>query len=99
MVEVLQSQLHFVRDIQSVPTAGLEPLTAIRDDSAGGLVEITIGMEQLRDVLNDEAVVGHRKRPRRPQPSRQVMGDEGWDPLQTASQEAGRYFVVRGDKS
>ncbi len=91
--DALRSQLHFVRDIQSVDTAGFEPLRSIRDETEHGLQEQTVGLEQLREALSREETFGHSKRPRRRRDS--VKTTAGWDALATASQKAGKYFVVR----
>ncbi|KAJ9149286.1 hypothetical protein NKR23_g4406 [Pleurostoma richardsiae] len=104
MIRVLQSQLHFVRDIQSVDTSGVEPLRSIRDETREGLAEATIGLETLREALAQEDVFGHSKRPRRRRRESEeaVSGAgqevDGWDPLQTASRTAGGFFVVRSGK-
>ncbi|KAI1820962.1 hypothetical protein F4861DRAFT_521022 [Xylaria intraflava] len=65
MLATLSSQLHFVRAIQRVDTAGITPLRVIRDETAQGLREQTIGLAQLQDALALEDVVGHARRPRR----------------------------------
>lgn len=65
MLATLSSQLHFVRAIQEVDTSGVAPLRAIRDETALGLREQTIGLAELRDALESEVVVGHARRPRR----------------------------------
>lgn len=104
MLSTLESQLHFVHAIREVDTTGIEPLRAIRDETAQGLREQTIGLEQLRDTLSKEDVVGHAQRPRR---RRGEAGQkeninhevEGWDVLDGASETAGRYFVVRTGSS
>ncbi|KAK3683535.1 hypothetical protein B0T22DRAFT_250491 [Podospora appendiculata] len=101
MLSTLQSQLHFVRDIQAVDTSGVEPLRSIRDETDAGLQEATIGLEQVREALDSEDVFGHCRRPRR---RKHVKVDakeaEDWDVLGTASQTAGggKYFVVRSGK-
>ncbi|OTA57264.1 hypothetical protein K449DRAFT_140716 [Hypoxylon sp. EC38] len=107
MLRTLESQLHFVRAIREVDTTGVEPLRAIRDETAQGLREQTIGLEQLKEALANEDIVGHARRPRRRrggiggvsgQKEGEVRGDpevEGWDVLGNASETAGRYFVVR----
>ncbi|KAI0432888.1 hypothetical protein F5Y09DRAFT_300671 [Xylaria sp. FL1042] len=65
MLSTLSSQLHFVRAIQSVDTTDVTPLRAIRDETAAGLREQTIGLVELRDALESEDIVGHARRPRR----------------------------------
>ncbi|KAI1376106.1 hypothetical protein F4677DRAFT_96219 [Hypoxylon crocopeplum] len=104
MLSTLESQLHFVHAIRSVDTAGVEPLRAIRDETAEGLREQTIGLDQLKDVLAKEDIVGHARRPRRQRGAGQkeegVNSEiEGWDVLSGASETAGRYFVVRTGSS
>ncbi|KAI8949528.1 hypothetical protein F4801DRAFT_553012 [Xylaria longipes] len=65
MLSTLSSQLHFVRAIQGVDTAGVSPLRVIRDETAAGLREQTIGLAELWEALEAEDVVGHAGRPRR----------------------------------
>lgn len=99
MIDVLQSQLLFVRDIQSVDTQGVEPLRSIRDETEAGLSEATIGVDQLRDALAQEVSFGRSRRPRSQKLAEKPTPEvEGWDPLQTASQTTGPYFVVRSGK-
>jgi len=99
MMDVLLSQLHFVRDIQSVDTSGVEPLRSIRDETEEGLKEQTIGVEQLRAALCQESPFGHCKRPRRKKDEPDGRSTADWDVLKTASRKAGRYFVVRSGKN
>lgn len=100
MIDVLQSQLLFVRDIQAVDTRGVEPLRSIRDETEAGLKEATIGVDQLRDALAQETAVGRSRRPRRQRGTEKAPPEvEGWKPLQTASQTTGPYFVVRSGKN
>ncbi|KAI1737095.1 hypothetical protein F4680DRAFT_220367 [Xylaria scruposa] len=65
MLATLSSQLHFVRAIQGVDTTDVAPLRVIRDETAAGLREQTIGLAELREALGAEDVVGHARRPRR----------------------------------
>ncbi|OTB11981.1 hypothetical protein K445DRAFT_26019 [Daldinia sp. EC12] len=100
MLSTLTSQLHFVRAVRSVDTAGVEPLRAIHDETSIGQREQTIGLEQLKETLANEDVVGHARRPRRRQQQRESshvtnQEVEGWNVLAGASETAGRYFVVR----
>lgn len=99
MINVLQSQLSFVRDIQSVDTEGIEPLRSIRDETDEGMSEATIGVEQLRQALSEEVFSGRTRRPRRQNmtsgKSEEDVRTEGWDPLETAAKRAGRFFVVQ----
>ncbi|XXG97157.1 pre-rRNA processing protein [Hypoxylon texense] len=101
MLSTLESQLQFVRAVREVDTTGVEPLRAIRDETAQGVREQTIGLEELREALAMEDVVGHARRPRRRLDKTGKKGEsidpkvEGWDVLAGASETAGRYFVVR----
>lgn len=100
MLDTLQSQLQFVRAVQRVDTAGVEPLRAIRDETQDGVRANTITLEDLRPVLDREELVGHYKRPRRIMDSADE-GDEPaerWHVLGAASRRAGKYFVVESSK-
>ncbi len=107
MIETLQSQLHFVRAVQSVDTEGVEPLTAVRDETEQGVAESTITLETLRPALEGETRVGHYERPRRVRDASAGSGRgedgrvdaERWDVLGTASQKAGKFFVVQSKRS
>ncbi|KAI0541669.1 hypothetical protein GGR58DRAFT_497863 [Xylaria digitata] len=110
MLATLSSQLHFVRAIQGVDTTGVAPLCVIRDETALGLREQTIGLAELRDALESEDVVGHARRPRRrlaqgpahaleepngAQGRKQVPNEEeDWDVLGGASETAGGRYFV-----
>jgi Asp-tRNA(Asn)/Glu-tRNA(Gln) amidotransferase C subunit len=100
MIKTLQSQLHFVRDIQSVETAGVEPLRSIRDETQRALDEATIGLDDLEEALAKEVKVGHNQRPKRLKEVQvDTAGVEDWEPLRTASRTAGgQYFVVKSGK-
>ncbi|KAK1830803.1 hypothetical protein QBC39DRAFT_372603 [Podospora conica] len=103
MLSTLHAQLHFVRAIQQVDTAGIAPLYAIRDETRAGLAEASIGLgtPAIRDALAGEEATGRCRRPRR----RRGAGDDvpereaGWDVLGQAQERAGRYFVVRERKA
>ncbi|KAI1093439.1 hypothetical protein F5B19DRAFT_134957 [Rostrohypoxylon terebratum] len=107
MLSTLESQLQFVRAIREVDTTGVESLRAIRDETTQGMREQTIGLDQLKEALAKEVVVGHARRPRRRRSGEntakgeQKVEDktdssvEDWDVLGGASETAGRYFVVR----
>ncbi|KAK3387696.1 hypothetical protein B0H63DRAFT_163689 [Podospora didyma] len=102
MLSVLQSQLSFLQAIQSVDTEGVEPLRSIRDETAAGMAEATIGLNQaqVRAALASEEIMGRCQRPRRQRGAAVDASEaEEWDVLGTASQRAGRYFVVRSGKS
>ncbi|PHH65144.1 hypothetical protein CDD81_3275 [Ophiocordyceps australis] len=99
MLATLRHQLLFVHAVQRVDTAGIEPLAAIRDETAQGLGEATIGLDHVQPALDAEIPRGHYGRPRRPRhdsntaPKAQV-DEEKWDPLALASKRVGKYFVV-----
>lgn len=65
MIAMLESQLHFVREIQKVDATGVEPLQAIREETEEAIAERTIGLETLEDALAQEEFKGKMKRPRR----------------------------------
>ncbi|KAG5945597.1 hypothetical protein E4U60_005135 [Claviceps pazoutovae] len=98
MIETLQSQLQFVRAVQRVDTAGVEPLRAIRDETLEAVRENTITLEGVKPLLSEEEHVGHYKRPRRIR-KKIEEADEKWDVLGTASRKAGKYFVVDSSKT
>jgi len=95
----LHLQLRFVRRVQACDTRGVEPLRAVRDETEAAKREATVGLEQLLETLKEEVVVGHYQRPRRVRDRKvDTAGVEDWDPLQTASRKAGRYFAVKSGK-
>ncbi|KAI9737277.1 MAG: hypothetical protein M1818_005810 [Claussenomyces sp. TS43310] len=100
MLQTLATQLHFVREIQSVDTTGVLPLQAIRDETAAGVAERTIGLDALRAALDDETIVGRNRRPRRRRRDavETTAEREDWDRLGMAEDKVGRYFVVRSGK-
>lgn len=103
MLKTLHSQLHFVRDIQSVNTEGVEPLQSIRDETEEGIKEATIGLQDLKGTLEKEDIVGRNRRPRRRRGEPvDTTGVEDWDVLGTAGEKietaAGKFFVVRSGK-
>ncbi|KAK7417180.1 hypothetical protein QQX98_004783 [Neonectria punicea] len=97
MIATLQSQLQFVRAVQRVDTAGVEPLRAIRDETPEARRENAVGLADLEDLLAREARVGHYQRPRRVRDKVESEAEK-WDALGTASRTAGRYFVVQSEK-
>lgn len=99
MLETLQSQIHFVREIQRVDTAGVAPLVALRDESPESIAENTIGLEDLKEAFAQEEPVGRNGRIRRRRMQKQKdTAAEAWNPLEMASKTAGRYFVVQKTK-
>lgn len=99
MLNDLHSQLHFVRDVQSVDTEGVEPLAALRDETKETRRSNTIGLASMKDVLAQEEVVGRTKRPRRRRDAVVENKTPEWDPLKLASRTVGRYFVVESTGS
>lgn len=99
MLKDLRAQLHFVKQIQEVDTQGVEPLKAIRDQSAMKVAEDTITLESMRDSLAREEVVGqyHRRIQRKKEVKPETEGSEDWDPLAHAKKTVGRFFVVDRD--
>jgi hypothetical protein len=103
MLKTLHSQLHFVRDIQSVNTDGVEPLQSIRDETEEGIKEATIGLDGLKEAFLAEEIKGRNKRPRRIRDAPVDTKDvEDWDVLGTASKKVetplGKYFIVKSRK-
>ncbi|KAH6848401.1 hypothetical protein B0I37DRAFT_163645, partial [Chaetomium sp. MPI-CAGE-AT-0009] len=103
MLATLHAQLHFVRDMQRVNTDGVAPLAAIRDETAAGQREATIGVATVRAALEEEEVYGRCRRPRRRRGAQKkeeggIEGVEDWDVLGGAGEKVGRYFVVRSGK-
>ncbi|CAI7573874.1 unnamed protein product [Penicillium manginii] len=62
MLQTLESQIHFVKEMQSVDTTGVEPLRSIRDETLAATKETSIGLDRLKDALAQEHVSGRRKR-------------------------------------
>ncbi|KAJ5354222.1 hypothetical protein N7541_006786 [Penicillium brevicompactum] len=97
MLDTLESQIHFVKEIQLVDTTGVEPLPRIRDESSDAIKEHTIGIEQLKEYLAKEKTSGRRGKIQR------IVGVKNdcpdgivWDgdALQSATKTKGKYFVV-----
>ena len=96
MLKTLDSQLHFVKEVQRVNTAGIEPLRAIRDETPEAVGENTIHLEDLKEAFAKEKAMGRNGRIKREQSlgSKKTETEE-WDPLRYASKTVGRYFVVQ----
>ncbi|RHZ43135.1 uncharacterized protein CDV56_101283 [Aspergillus thermomutatus] len=97
MLRTLESQIHFVKEIQSVDATGVEPLQAIRDESPEAIQENTIGLEQLKEAMSKERVVGRSRRIHRVESARNDRPDgDAWDgnALGYASKTKGKFFVV-----
>ncbi|KAL4870137.1 hypothetical protein BDV12DRAFT_184727 [Aspergillus spectabilis] len=96
MLETLESQIHFVRDIEKVDTTGVEPLQSIRDESPEAVRENTIGLERLKEAISKERVVGRNKKIQRVDSARNDRPDgDAWDgnALGYASKTKGKFFV------
>jgi Asp-tRNA(Asn)/Glu-tRNA(Gln) amidotransferase C subunit len=95
MIHTLESQLHFVQAIQSVDTAGVEPLRSVRDETERGQKEHEYNLASMKAELDKEEVVGHSRRIRRkitPETRSGVVSD--WDPLALAPKKFGRFIAV-----
>ncbi|KAL2827699.1 hypothetical protein BJY01DRAFT_241094 [Aspergillus pseudoustus] len=80
MLDTLESQIHFVKEIQKVDTTGVEPLQSIRDETAEAVKENTIGLERLREAMSKERVVGRNKKIQRVASERNERPDgDAWD--------------------
>jgi Asp-tRNA(Asn)/Glu-tRNA(Gln) amidotransferase C subunit len=99
MLDTLAAQLHFVGKIQEVNTEGVEPLRAIRDETAAAEEEHTITLETLTDALANENLIGtHYKRIQRNTTPVNAADVEDWDVLGSAERKAGKYFVVESER-
>ena len=99
LLKTLQSQIHFVKEIQKIDTTGVSPLVALRDESEDGIRESTITMQDLQDALALEKPVGRNGRIRRQKVSNPASHEaQDWDPLKMTEDTAGRFFVVRKAK-
>ncbi|KAI9373846.1 hypothetical protein BJX61DRAFT_532806 [Aspergillus egyptiacus] len=80
MLETLESQIHFVKEIQQVDTTGVEPLQSIRDETPEAMKENTFGLERLREAMAKERVVGRNKKIQRVDSARNDRPDgDAWD--------------------
>jgi hypothetical protein len=98
MLKTLESQIHFVREIQRVDAKDVPPLRAIRDESQEAIKETTIGLQQLKDALAKEKVVGRRNKIQRVETKNETTPDsDQWDgnALGAATKSIGKYFVVQ----
>ncbi|KAF9893660.1 hypothetical protein FE257_009828 [Aspergillus nanangensis] len=97
MLETLESQIHFVKEIQRVDATGVAPLQSIQDETSEGMKENTIGLEQLKEALAKERVVGRNKKIQRIENERNERPDGNvWDgnALGYAAKTKGKFFVV-----
>ncbi|PYH44188.1 DUF726 domain protein [Aspergillus saccharolyticus JOP 1030-1] len=96
MLDTLESQIHFVKEIQRVDASGVEPLQSIRDETPEAVKENTIGLEKLKEALSKERVVGRNKRIQRIETPRNERPDgDIWDgnALAYAPKTKGKFFV------
>jgi Asp-tRNA(Asn)/Glu-tRNA(Gln) amidotransferase C subunit len=99
MLETLAAQLHFVGKIQEVDTTDVEPLRAIRDETAAAEEEQTVTMTTLVQALKNEKSIGtHYKRIQRNTAPVNAKDTEDWDVVGSAERKAGRYFVVESER-
>ncbi|RMZ74373.1 DUF726 domain [Pyrenophora seminiperda CCB06] len=99
MLDTLADQLHFVGKIQEVDTTGVTPLRSIRPEGKAATVHQMIGLEQVKDALNSEEVIGqHYKRIQRVITPKDAKDVEDWDVLGSAERKAGKFFVVESER-
>lgn len=92
MLSILETQLHFVRDIQTVDTNGIQPLPSIRDETGEGLSEMAEKMSLVLDsALKQEVKFGFHKRPRR------VVGRHARGPVDLMEQVPEEAKVGQGE--
>jgi Asp-tRNA(Asn)/Glu-tRNA(Gln) amidotransferase C subunit len=94
MIHTLESQLHFVRAIQTVDTSGVEPLQSIRDETAQAQEDNEIGLGTLKDELDREHQGGFARRITRRRDTTDTTDVQTGNPLGQAPKKYGRYIVV-----
>ena len=95
MLKDLDSQLCFVKAVQSVDTEGVEPLVSIRDETEEGQREEEITLDSLREEFEKEEVLGTRGRIRRKSEVEAERDDaEEWDPLACAPRTKVRFIAL-----
>jgi len=99
MLDTLADQLHFVNKIQEIDTTGVTPLRAIRPEGKAARMHRMIGLEQVKDALNSEKVIGqYHKRIQRDTTPKDAKDVEDWDVLGSAERKSGKYFVVESER-
>jgi Asp-tRNA(Asn)/Glu-tRNA(Gln) amidotransferase C subunit len=93
MLDMLNSQLHFVRQIQEVDTSGVKPLQGIRDESAEATIETKITLESIKNELDREEAYTRYNRIRRAKDT-ETPTESDWNVLGQTKRRVGRYFVV-----
>ncbi|MCJ1309057.1 hypothetical protein MMC25_002712 [Agyrium rufum] len=95
MIGTLDAQLRFVEAIQTVDTAGVEPLQSLRDETEEGRKETEITLASMKEDLEMEGVTGRSGRIRNRSDFKvQRQEAQEWDPLALATKKMGRYIVV-----
>lgn len=100
MLQTLECQIQFVKEVQNVDASGVPPLPCIRDESPEAFRENMIGLDQLKDALSKERVQGRHRRIQRIPTERNAHPDgDAWDgnALGYASKTKGKFFVVETD--
>ncbi|OJD17910.1 hypothetical protein AJ78_02015 [Emergomyces pasteurianus Ep9510] len=98
MLKTLESQIHFVKEVQSIETTGVTPLRSIRDETELAQEENKISIKTLESSLKQERYVGRSRRIQRTRPEKLEPPDgDVWDgdALKPASKTVGGYFVVQ----
>jgi hypothetical protein len=100
MMDTLAAQLHFVKEMQKVDTTGIEPLRAIRDETAEAEQEQEITLDTLKDALDQEKVVGrfYKRIRRQAETTKPERRPPSWEPLEHAQRTSGKFFVVDSQK-
>ncbi|KIW41294.1 aspartyl/glutamyl-tRNA(Asn/Gln) amidotransferase, C subunit [Exophiala oligosperma] len=76
MLDTLRQQVHFVKEIQKVDTTGVEPLVALRDETAEARSERQFTKESLREFLDLEMKRGKNgtiRRDKQVEPRRDIL--------------------------
>lgn len=97
MLQTLESQIHFVKEVQRVDTSNVTPLRSIRDETEHAQRENTISLSDLKPTLDRETRVGRTRKIQRQKAERLEHPDgESWDrdALKAANKKMGKFFVV-----
>ncbi|POS84110.1 hypothetical protein EPUL_004314 [Erysiphe pulchra] len=100
--EELEAQLAFVRKVQCVDTEGVEPLVCVRDETAEGVRNATITLDDLKTALSKEDQMGKCQRPRK-RKTIIVNEETKWDVFANSENviemNGEKYFIVKQRKS
>jgi Asp-tRNA(Asn)/Glu-tRNA(Gln) amidotransferase C subunit len=101
MLQTLQSQLHFVKKIQSVHTEGLEPLQSIHDETMAAREENEIKYEDLTKYMKNEERAAEGRMILKSRRGEIIKSNEaeGWSVLAQASRTVRKHFIVRSNAS